>query len=416
MKKVSCVSRTAAAAAAALLLLSGCETPVPIWQPPLGSGETSGAGSQTVTPGTAPVTDLSTSDVKQPAPVVQAQSPDPTTSFSTEFDAAAAAPVPMQPGFVITGQGIDDGSPAILITLDARNKDSSILSRRLVLRIPEAMATRVGIETPSGVEPVSKWLEEAKSTMVSAPGAVGSGTDEIQLRVKSVAFPGDVPGIALDIGNMAEPGKRDFLIAIREVDAAFINVTEPSGGATLHQTLRQWIETHAGYEFRVPEAKPMPLIPEASETWQAYTSIDNLRRDGGIGEAKAKDLIPDLRITLFPEGLAGDGTLQAPDGKTYPVRRCSMTPGTAVPVCAVKPGALTATAEAAAPGDGREWIEVTGGAKVQGVGPILLKVGDRLLTSDEGRIFFWKKGTGDIAEVNSGASRFTGTARLDTTH
>lgn len=205
MKKVSCVSRTAAAAAAALLLLSGCETPVPIWQPPLGSGETSGAGSQTVTPGTAPVTDLSTSDVKQPAPVVQAQSPDPTTSFSTEFDAAAAAPVPMQPGFVITGQGIDDGSPAILITLDARNKDSSILSRRLVLRIPEAMATRVGIETPSGVEPVSKWLEEAKSTMVSAPGAVGSGTDEIQLRVKSVAFPGDVPGIALDIGNMAEP-------------------------------------------------------------------------------------------------------------------------------------------------------------------------------------------------------------------
>ena len=75
MKKVSCVSRTAAAAAAALLLLSGCETPVPIWQPPLGSGETSGAGSQTVTPGTAPVTDLSTSDVKQPAPVVQAQSP-----------------------------------------------------------------------------------------------------------------------------------------------------------------------------------------------------------------------------------------------------------------------------------------------------------------------------------------------------
>ena len=110
MKKVSCVSRTAAAAAAALLLLSGCETPVPIWQPPLGSGETSGAGSQTVTPGTAPVTDLSTSDVKQPAPVVQAQSPDPTTSFSTEFDAAAAAPVPMQPGFVITGQGIDDGS------------------------------------------------------------------------------------------------------------------------------------------------------------------------------------------------------------------------------------------------------------------------------------------------------------------
>ena len=93
-----------------------------------------------------------------------------------------------------------------------------------------------------------------------------------------------------------------------------------------------------------------------------------------------------------------------------------MTPGTAVPVCAVKPGALTATAEAAAPGDGREWIEVTGGAKVQGVGPILLKVGDRLRTSDEGRIFFWKKGTGDIAEVNSGASRFTGTARLDTTH
>ena len=89
---------------------------------------------------------------------------------------------------------------------------------------------------------------------------------------------------------MAEPGKRDFLIAIREVDAAFINVTEPSGGATLHQTLRQWIETHAGYEFRVPEAKPMPLIPEASETWQAYTSIDNLRTDGGIGEAKAKDL------------------------------------------------------------------------------------------------------------------------------
>lgn len=143
------------------------------------------------------------------------------------------------------------------------------------------------------------------------------------------------------------------------MDAAFINVTEPSGGATLHQTLRQWIETHAGYEFRVPEAKPMPLIPEASETWQAYTSIDNLRTDGGIGEAKAKDLIPDLRITLFPEGLAGDGTLQAPDGKTYPVRRCSMTPGTAVPVCAVKPGALTATAEAAAPGDGREWIEVT---------------------------------------------------------
>ena len=322
----------------------------------------------------------------------------------------------MQPGFVITGQGIDDGSPAILITLDARNKDSAILSRRLVLRIPEAMATRVGIETPSGVEPVSKWLEEAKSTMVSAPGAVGAGTDDIQLRVKSVAFPGDVPGIALDIGNMAELGKRDFLIAIREVDAAFINVTEPSGGATLHQSLRQWIETHAGYEFRVPEAKPMPLIPEALETWQAYTSIDNLRTDGGIGEAKAKDLIPDLRITLFPEGLAGDGTLQAPDGKTYPVRRCSMTPGTAVPVCGVKPGALTATAEAAAPGDGREWIEVTGGAKVQGVGPILLKVGDRLLTSDEGRIFFWKKGTGDIAEVNSGASRFTGTARLDTTH
>ena len=408
MKKVSCVSRTAAAAAAALLLLSGCETPVPIWQPPLGGGETSGTGSQTVTPGTAPVTDLSTSDVKKPAPVAQTQSPAPTTSFSTEFDAAAAAPVPMQPGFVITGQGIDDGSPAILITLDARNKDSAILSRRLVLRIPEAMATRVGIETPSGVEPVSKWLEEAKSTMVSAPGAVGAGTDDIQLRVKSVAFPGDVPGIALDIGNMAELGKRDFLIAIREVDAAFINVTEPSGGATLHQSLRQWIETHAGYEFRVPEAKPMPLIPEALETWQAYTSIDNLRTDGGIGEAKAKDLIPDLRITLFPEGLAGDGTLQAPDGKTYPVRRCSMTPGTAVPVCGVKPGALTATAEAAAPGDGREWIEVTGGAKVQGV--------DRLLTSDEGRIFFWKKGTGDIAEVNSGASRFTGTARLDTTH
>lgn len=407
MKKVSCVSRTAAAAAAALLLLSGCETPVPIWQPPLGGGETSGTGSQTVTPGTAPVTDLSTSDVKKPAPVAQTQSPAPTTSFSTEFDAAAAAPVPMQPGFVITGQGIDDGSPAILITLDARNKDSAILSRRLVLRIPEAMATRVGIETPSGVEPVSKWLEEAKSTMVSAPGAVGAGTDDIQLRVKSVAFPGDVPGIALDIGNMAELGKRDFLIAIREVDAAFINVTEPSGGATLHQSLRQWIETHAGYEFRVPEAKPMPLIPEALETWQAYTSIDNLRTDGGIGEAKAKDLIPDLRITLFPEGLAGDGTLQAPDGKTYPVRRCSMTPGTAVPVCGVKPGALTATAEAAAPGDGREWIEVTGGAKVQGVGPILLKVGDRLLTSDEGRIFFWKKGTGDIAEVNSGASRFT---------
>lgn len=190
---------------------------MPIWQPPLGSGETSGAGSQTVTPGTAPVTDLSTSDVKRRPRLVQAQSPDPTTSFSTEFDAAAAAPVPMQPGFVITGQGIDDGSPAILITLDARNKDSSILSRRLVLRIPEAMATRVGIETPSGVEPVSKWLEEAKSTMVSAPGAVGSGTDEIQLRVKSVAFPGDVPGIAVDIGNMAEPVSGDFLIAIREV-------------------------------------------------------------------------------------------------------------------------------------------------------------------------------------------------------
>ncbi|MEI3143711.1 MAG: hypothetical protein V8S69_00120 [Dakarella massiliensis] len=46
MKKVSCVSRTAAAAAAALLLLSGCETPVPIWQPPLGGGETSGTGSR----------------------------------------------------------------------------------------------------------------------------------------------------------------------------------------------------------------------------------------------------------------------------------------------------------------------------------------------------------------------------------
>ena len=59
---------------------------------------------------------------------------------------------------------------------------------------------------------------------------------------------------------------------------------------------------------------------------------------------------------------------------------------------------------------------MTGGAKAQGGGPILLKVGDRLLTDDEGRIFFWKKGTGDIAEVNSGASRFTGTARLDTTH
>ena len=73
MKKVSCVSRTAAAAAAALLLLSGCETPVPIWQPPLGGGETSGTGSQTVTPGTAPVTDLSTSDVKKPAPVAQTQ-------------------------------------------------------------------------------------------------------------------------------------------------------------------------------------------------------------------------------------------------------------------------------------------------------------------------------------------------------
>ena len=81
MKKVSCVSRTAAAAAAALLLLSGCETPVPIWQPPLGGGETSGTGSQTVTPGTAPVTDLSTSDVKKPARLLRLSHPLPRRPF-----------------------------------------------------------------------------------------------------------------------------------------------------------------------------------------------------------------------------------------------------------------------------------------------------------------------------------------------
>ena len=419
MKCQTTLSRLVTSASIALLILSGCSTPVEIWQPPSGNqpGEPSSPANNA---GAAPITDLST----RPKPLEESNSQIPeisqpsssgNSSFTTRFEATESSL--MQPGFLISGQGVGGDSPSVLITVDAKDAGKTLFQRRISLRIPEPLITRVRIETSSGSRTIQSWMDKGAKEQLSTTEKGEKGTTALQVRVKPVTLSQNVAGLVLDIGNTEKPGCRDFLLGLREVDANFIEVESNSDGRNLTQTLRSWIETHSKYRFRTASVSKSPIISDDSETWQAYASTRNIRASGGMTEESARALIPHLRLTIRPVGLSGDGVMtnEAAAGTTLGVRRCEPAAGTSDPVCRASTKDLLAASRVLAPSADTEFIEVTQGTAPKGFGNVMMKVGKRLITMDDGRVFFWNQIVSDVAAVSSSAPRYTHLVSINTT-
>ncbi|MDY2867367.1 MAG: hypothetical protein SOT69_01360 [Mesosutterella sp.] len=134
-------------------------------------------------------------------------------------------------------------------------------------------------------------------------------------------------------------------------------------------------------------------------------------------EESARALIPHLRLTIKPVGLSGDGVMtnEAAAGTTLGVRRCEPAAGTSDPVCRASTKDLLAASRVLAPSADTEFIEVTQGTAPKGFGNVMMKVGKRLITMDDGRVFFWNQVVSDVAAVSSSAPRYTHPASINTT-
>ncbi|MDY2867183.1 MAG: hypothetical protein SOT69_00380 [Mesosutterella sp.] len=102
-------------------------------------------------------------------------------------------------------------------------------------------------------------------------------------------------------------------------------------------------------------------------------------------------------------------------GTAISVRRCEPASGTADPVCKASTKDLLAASRVLAPSADTEFIEVIQGTTPKGFGRVMMKVGKRLITMDEGRVFFWNLTASDVAAVSSSAPRYTRTASINTT-
>lgn len=409
MNKACARTTKALLALASCAALCSCST-VEIWEPPAGSAR-SQQPAAAARPAVIPAV-VQPEPVPEPAPAAQAV-PVPDfaagiSDFAAELKKLEDEAGLMAPGFVISGTK-GSGDDSVTVSLEAKNAKTGSLDKKLELDVPVALLSRIGIETPSGVQTLAMWFASGNTRAVlrKAPVNDAPAVSSLQVRVKGIAFPDGTAGLALDIGNQEKPTPRDFIIALRESDANFITA---DGG----MTLREWIASRAEYRFQESERKVAPLAGGALENWEAFTTVREVGGRGLMTEEHAKSLIPDLKLSLAAEGLAGDGTLSV-YGRAVKVRRCvpaGSENDLGLPVCARSVAKLARAAKAAGGRAEPVFIEaVRTNAFPEGIGPVLMKAGNTLLTADQGRIFFWKKTGG----VPFGGGRVYEDARIDTT-
>lgn len=395
--------------AAAVLL--AC-TSVEVWQPPANAGltqapviEKSSAPSASIVPSkpVAPVTEPSA------AVATPIEFQEGVASFESELKRIHEEEAGMKPGFIITGEVIP-GKDLAVITLDAKKLQGGDTVRKLALHVPVQLLGQIGIETPSGIELLSYWLTSGRTNA----GFKGSGTEEkgladLQIRVKQITFPDGGPGVAIDIGNMKAASSRDFIMALRETDANFVEVVDGATGT--RTSLRRWLEANSEVSFRTPEQVKAPLADVAEEGWAAFTSVREVGAAAGMTEEQGKALVPELKLTLRPIGLAGEGLLVF-GTHSIPVRRCAAEADNALnlPLCRRDVTGLRRAFRASSGGAEPIFIEIRNGAAPAGIGAILMKAGRAMLTVDRGRIFFWKK----TESSSHDGGRVFETARIDT--
>lgn len=391
--------------------LSAC-TSVEVWQPPANEGlpqapvieKSSAPSTASPKPATAPAAEPSA------AVATPLEFQEGIVSFESELKRIHAEEEGMKPGFIITGE-VTPGKDSAVITLDAKKHQGGEVVRKLAIYVPMQLLSQIGIETPSGIELLSYWLTSGRTNShFKADGTEEQGLADLQVRVKQITFPDGGPGIAIDIGNMKAASPRDFIMALRETDANFVEVEDgATGGRT---SLRRWLETHAAVSFRTPEQVKAPLADVAEEGWAAFTSVREVGAATRMTEEQAKALVPDLKFSLRPIGLAGEGVLVS-DGHTISVRRCSAEGDSALnlPICRQDVTGLRRAFQVSSGGAEPVFIEIQKGAAPVGIGPILMKAGRAMLTEDQGRIFFWKKTSSDSHD----GGRVFELARIDTT-
>ena len=392
--------KAALASAAASALLGGC-TSVEIWQPPLDIFKRPAPPQPAPPPPPAPL------PAPGELPPVPGTPPEP---------APVPEPLPpvkpvMRPGFVVTGEQPSAASP-VALRLEAREEGMPGLREKLRLLIPPQLLPRIGVEAEKGIVSLEQWLSQPTHAV---PGDLPAGepAPELQVRVRPITYPGQVPGFALDIGNMTQPGKRDLILAMRQADASFIEVEDGETGARL--SLRDWVTEKSGMQFAVPAADLAPLTEDGPESWKAFTSVRQVGSKDPLGEEEARSMIESLGFVLKPTGLSGDGVLVS-SGVYQGVRRCGAAEAPGIPAC-TRRGAVTALSRFARAAGGKaeprfaEVVSSSAAAEIPGVGRVLMKAGPGMLTLYRGRIFFWKKDSGALATV----PRVHGPSTLDTT-
>ena len=412
--EITCLVLAAAAA------LPGCSS-VAVWQP--SSSDSSWMGA----PARAPIIErrIPASQGEKPASRSQeagkdaAQAlplepqPEGPVSFEAELKASESGLEDMRPGFIISGEA-PAGRSSATITLEARMAADGALVKKLVLHAPLPLLEKIGIETPSGVQTLAAWLSSGKrGAALKAAPAGDHGTAQLQIRVKQMMFPDGKPGIAVDIGNQKAPSARDFIMALRESDASFIEVEEGAEESG-RVSLRHWLTERAGASFRVPEQSAAPLIEAAREDWAAFGSVRDVSRNGGMTESRAKALVAGgLKLSLTSSGLGGEGEL-ASGGRKAAARRCSPSGDNALglPLCRRDAAGLLQVLKAAGQEADPVFIELQRGAvELDGIGGLLMKAGGRLVTMDGGRLFFWSR----TASTPHEGVRVYEAARIDTT-
>lgn len=417
-----------ALAAFSAAALSACSS-VPIWEPPGDSAAASGGGAPIIEKSTG----ASSRAAAQPGPSVQApeaqsvplgidqpsreEAPDASsdeTSFEKELKAVQGQSQAMQPGFVVTGAQ-SEGEDGVEITLQARNQGESALVKKMVIRVPATLMSRIGIETPDGVRSLTQWFTSGARTSLKAGGDGGASEGAaLQVRAKSITFADGAPGFAVDISNTRTPGRRDVIFALREADANFVQV-ESEDSDFSKMSLRDWLTLRADVRFKTPALPLAPLSDSAVESWAAFTSVKNLKSAGGLSDSEARALLPKLQFSLVPDGLSGAGVLKIGSISARVMRCRTASSGDlsgGLPVCSWDTSALERTARVSPGASDPEFAEIaqTKGLPA-GIGGILLKAGDTLLTVDQGRIFFWKKVSSEARDN----SRVFETVSMDTT-
>lgn len=406
--------------------LSACSS-VPIWEPPGDSAADLGGGVPIIEKSTG----ASSRAAARPKPSVQepeAQSvplgieqppreevPETSageTSFEKELKAVQGQSQAMQPGFVVTGVQ-SEGEDGVEITLQARNQGESALTKKMVIRVPASLMSRIGIETPDGVRSLTQWFTSGARISLKADGDASEGAS-LQVRAKSITFADGAPGFAVDISNTKTPGRRDVIFALREADAGFVQV-ESEDSDFSKMSLRDWLTLRADVHFKTPALPLAPLSDSAVESWAAFTSVKNLKSAGVLSDAEARELLPKLQFSLVPDGLAGAGVIKIGSIRARVTRCRTASSGdlsSELPVCSRDTSALERTARVSSGASDPEFAEIAQAKGLPaGIGGILLKAGDTLLTADQGRIFFWKKVSSEARDN----SRVFETVSIDTT-